>query len=376
MTRILITGGAGFIGSALAIRLCADGHDVTVLDTLSPQIHGEQPEQSPLFRRLPPQVRFLRGSVTERAMLSTALDGQDAIVHFAAETGTGQSMYRIAHYCDVNVGGTSLLLDILASAPHMVRRVVVASSRAIYGEGRYESDALGAVWPGPRNPEDMSRGRFEPGVAGGGTLRAVPTDEQSRIHPTSVYGITKQVQEQLVLTAGAAIGLEPVALRYQNVYGPGQSLKNPYTGILSIFSNLILAGQPINIFEDGRESRDFVFIDDAVEATVRALFAPDAPGHAINVGTGRAVDVLTVARTLAGALEAEVPIEISGNFRLGDIRHNYACTKLAESLLGFRAATAFETGATALAAWAKAEGAQESAYSQSLAEMRGRGLLK
>lgn len=375
MTRILVTGGAGFIGSALAARLVAEGHDVTVLDNLLPQVHGPDPEASPLRRRLPKAVRFVRGDVTDRAVLEGALEGQEAVVHFAAETGTGQSMYRIDHYARVNVGGTALLLDLLANAPHRVRRLVVASSRAIYGEGRYLTADGRAVFPGPRAKAAMAAGRFAPEVPGEGPLTAVATDEESKLHPTSVYGITKQVQEQLVLVAGGALGIEAVALRFQNVYGPGQSLANPYTGILSIFANRILAGEGLNIFEDGLESRDFVFIDDAVEATCLALFAAGAPGHAFNVGTGRAVSVLEVAETLMAALATRVPVEVSGQFRLGDIRHAFACTRRASEILGFVARVPFEEGAARLAAWAAGEGPRAAGYEESLAEMRRKGLM-
>ncbi len=375
MTRVLITGGAGFIGSALAARLAGDGHAVTVLDNLLPQVHGPDPAASPLRRRLPANVRFILGDVTDRDTLAGALDGQEAVVHFAAETGTGQSMYRIEHYARVNVGGTALLLDLLANGHHSIRRLVVASSRAIYGEGCYLAPDGRKLYPGPRAKSAMEMGRFEPEVAGEGPLTAAPTPEDAKLHPTSVYGITKHVQEQLVLTAGGALGIEAVALRFQNVYGPGQSLSNPYTGILSIFANRILSGEGLNIFEDGRESRDFVFVDDAVEATCRALSADGAPGHAFNVGTGRAVSVIEVAETLMAALGRRVPVRISGEFRIGDIRHAFACTRLAEERLGFRAAVGFETGAARLAAWAAGEGPQESGYEASLAEMRRKGLM-
>ncbi len=375
MTRVLVTGGAGFIGSALAERLVAEGHDVTVLDSLLEQVHGPDPHSSPLFRKLPQAVRFVRGDVTDRAVLATALAGQEAVVHLAAETGTGQSMYRIEHYARVNVGGTALLLDLLANEPHEVRRIVVASSRAIYGEGRYLTADGRAVFPGPRTRSAMEAGRFAPEVPGAGPIEAAPTDEESRLHPTSVYGITKQVQEQLVLTAGGALGLEAVALRFQNVYGPGQSLANPYTGILSIFANRILAGEPLNIFEDGHESRDFVFVDDAVEATCLALFAPAAPGHAFNVGTGRAVSVIEVAETLMAALGRRVPARITGQFRVGDIRHALACTRLARERLGFTARVPFEEGAARLARWAAGEGPRDAGYEESLAEMRRKGLM-
>jgi dTDP-L-rhamnose 4-epimerase len=278
MSNILINGGAGFIGSRLALALLRRGHLVTVLDNLSPQIHGDEPRASSLYRSIEGQVRFIHGDVTDRAALAAALAEQDAVVHYAAETGTGQSMYQIERYSHVNVGGTALLLDILANAPHRVKRMVVASSRSIYGEGKYLSPELGAVYPTHRSEADMQAGRFEVAPpAGSSALELVATDEDSRIHPSSVYGITKQVQEQLVMTVCPTLGIDGVALRYQNVYGPGQSLANPYTGILSIFSNLIMSGKPINIFEDGLESRDFVYIDDVVAATVSTSVATPAP---------------------------------------------------------------------------------------------------
>lgn len=300
MKNILITGGAGFIGSHVALKLADKGYEVTVLDNLSPQIHGEDPQStSPLYRSIRDRVRFLRGSVTDRNDWLRALDGQHAVIHLAAETGTGQSMYEIEKYTAVNIGGTSLMLDLLTNTKHSVEKVIVAASRAIYGEGRYLSEEMGYVYPLSRADEDMRRGDFEckyPGCTK--PLRLVGTTEDSAIHPTSVYGITKQVQEQLVMTVCPAIGIAPVAFRYQNVYGPGQSLSNPYTGILSIFSTRIKNGNGINIFEDGRETRDFVYIDDVADATILGLEKASADGEAFNVGTGVATDVMTVARTL------------------------------------------------------------------------------
>jgi dTDP-L-rhamnose 4-epimerase len=376
MTRILITGGAGFIGSALAGKLAGEGHEVTILDNLSRQIHGADPSQSPLVKAASAAGRLIVGDVTDADALAAALEGQEVVVHLAAETGTGQSMYQIDHYSRVNIGGTALLLDLVARNRGALRRIVVASSRAIYGEGRYRSEVLGPVWPAARLEADMAKGLFEPQVPGGGVLVLEPTDEDSRIHPTSVYGITKQVQEQLVLVAGGALGVEAVSLRYQNVYGPGQSLSNPYTGILSIFSNRILAGEGINIFEDGLESRDFVYIDDVVAATCQAIFSADAAGNAINVGTGTPTSVMTVATTLARLYGKDVPIEVSGNFRIGDIRHNYADLTRARALLNFEPKVDFETGIGRFAQWVLAQGAVESSYEQSLQEMRERGLLK
>lgn len=375
-SKILITGGAGFIGSALALALTARGHAVTVLDSLSPQIHGNDPRHSPLLRSIRHQVRVIHADVTDRVALTAALQGQTAVVHYAAETGTGQSMYQIERYAHVNVGGTALLMDILANNKYGVKRVIVASSRAIYGEGRYRTPQGELVYPGHRRALDMERGDFEVKWQGVGGLVVLPTSEDSKIHPSSVYGITKQVQEQLVMTVCPALGIEGVALRYQNVYGPGQSLSNPYTGILSIFSNLILAGKPINVFEDGRATRDFVYIDDVVQATVLALEQPTAANEVFNVGTGRSVEIATVAQQLLYALGRKVPIAVSGNFRLGDIRHNVACLEKITRLLGYRPKVSFEDGIRCFADWALIQGEAESDYAGSIAEMKARGLMK
>lgn len=282
MKNVLITGGAGFIGSNLALKLISKGYTVTVLDNLSPQIHGENPkETSPLFLSIKDKVKFIEGTVTNIEDWKKALEEQDAIVHYAAETGTGQSMYEVQKYVDVNVTGTSLMLDLLVNGSYNVKKVVVASSRSIYGEGKYISKELGAVYPKHRIAEDMAKGDFEPNYKDSSELTLVATDEDSKIHPSSVYGITKQNQEQMVLTVCPTIGIAGVAFRYQNVYGPGQSLKNPYTGILSIFSTQIKNGNGINIFEDGKESRDFVFINDVVDATILGLEKAEADNQVL-----------------------------------------------------------------------------------------------
>lgn len=375
--KVLVTGGAGFIGSRLARRLAEDGHAVTVLDSFLEQVHGPAPEKTAGYAALAENTRIIRGDVTDRDALERALEGSEAVVHLAAETGTGQSMYAIERYSAVNIGGTALLLDILANRKHEVRRVVVASSRSIYGEGRYRTPDGRHVYPAHRSNADMRSGDFavkHPGVDGDLTLTS--TDEESKIHPSSVYGITKQVQEQLVMTVCPSIGIEGVALRYQNVYGPGQSLSNPYTGILSIFSNLIMQGKAINIFEDGQESRDFVFADDVVEVTALSLTHPGAADQVFNVGTGTPVSVMEVARTLARLFDADVPIQLTGQFRLGDIRHNFACMEKIKRALGFEPAWNFERGIAELVLWAKGTGPQESAYEESLSEMREKGLLK
>lgn len=375
--RILITGGAGFIGSNLVAELARHGHDVTVLDYLSPQIHGENPDESPLFRSIVGKARFIRGSVTDRASIEAAMVGQDVIVHFAAETGTGQSMYMVEHYTNVNIQATAMMLNILAAKKdHGVKRMVVASSRSIYGEGKYLNAEGQAVFPVQRKVADMEAARFEIYDDSGSPLTLVPTDETARIHPSSVYGITKQVQEQLVMTVCPTIGIEPVALRYQNVYGPGQSLSNPYTGILSIFSNLILQGKEINVFEDGLESRDFVYIDDVVAATVLAVEHEQAAGEVFNVGSGEATTVLTVLEHLRKHLGEGAGFRVSGEFRVGDIRHNVADLSYVSSKLGFAPTVPFADGIERFAGWVSGLGPAKSDYEESLAEMRERGLMK
>lgn len=378
MKNILVTGGAGFIGSNVSIKLISKGYNVTVLDSLSKQIHGDNPDEtSPLYQSIKGKVRFIHGSVTSREDWLKALEGQDAVIHLAAETGTGQSMYEIEKYVQTNIGGTALLLDILTNTKHNVKRVVVAESRAIYGEGKYYSEKLKKdVYPNERLDDDMGKGQFECTYPDAGKLKLVATTEDSKIHPTSVYGITKQVQGQLVHLVCPAIGIDAVSFRYQNVYGPGQSLSNPYTGILSIFSTRIKNGNAINIFEDGKESRDFVYIDDVVDATVLGLEVEEAAGHVFNIGTGVATDVLTVANTLCEKYGINVPITVSGNYRVGDIRHNYADISLARKILGFNPKWKFADGIAMFCKWVDGQSVQKDNYEDSINEMKKKGLYK
>lgn len=378
MKNVLVTGGAGFIGSNVALKLLKKGYNVTVLDNLSKQIHGENPERtSPLYLSIRDKVHFIKGSVTSREDWLKALDGQDAVIHLAAETGTGQSMYEIEKYVNTNIGGTALLLDILTNTKHHVKRVLVAESRAIYGEGKYHCQKCGDVYPLDRCDEDMSKGDFECKCPKcGGEVELLATTEDSAIHPSSVYGIAKQVQGQLVHLVCPTVGVESVSFRYQNVYGPGQSLSNPYTGILSIFSTRIKNGNGINIFEDGKETRDFVYIDDVVDATILGLEVPEANSHVFNVGTGVATDVLTVANTLCEKYGIKVPITVSGNYRLGDIRHNFADISLARNILGFEPKWSFADGIAQFCKWVDKQEVQEDKYEASIEEMKSKGLYK
>ncbi len=379
MTKnILITGGAGFIGSNLALKLISKGYNISILDNLDKQIHGNNPTfTSHLYRSIKNKVQFIKGSVTSRDVWRKALIGQDVIVHLAAQTGTAQSMYEIKRYTSVNVGGTALMLDILANTKHKVEKVIVASSRAVYGEGKYLSDEYGPVYPGHRLDEDLKNGYFDVKFSGcKNILKLTATDEDSKIHPCSVYGITKQVQEQLVMNVTNAIGIAGLTFRYQNVYGPGQSLINPYTGILSIFSSLIRNNQSINVFEDGEESRDFVFIDDVVDATILGIENEIANGQILNVGSGLPITVNNVVSELLLCFNKEIPVRITGNYRLGDIRHNYADISKISNLLGFTPKVDFKTGIRKFVDWVNKQDQSPEYYQKSLNELRKRNLFK
>ena len=377
--NILITGGAGFIGSNLVRALYKRGYNITVLDNLSSQIHGADPESSSqLFRSLPRDIKFIKGSITSKTDVLKALEGQEVVAHFAAETGTGQSMYEIERYTNVNVIGTSVLLDILTNnRNHSVNKILLSSSRSIYGEGKYYSKELGTVYPARRHEADLLKGEFEVKAEGAVTpLKLLATDENSKLHPSSIYGINKLTQEQMTMTVCEAVGISCVALRLQNVYGPGQSLRNPYTGILSIFSSLILTNQPLNIFEDGKESRDFIYINDVIQAMILAIEDQTDDVEVFNVGSGNAIDVIKVAETLCKYLNKDVPVEITGKFRIGDIRHNYADISKINKAFGFKPKYDFEKGIKLFTDWVKNQPVRDNNYKQSLYELTERGLFK
>jgi dTDP-L-rhamnose 4-epimerase len=372
--RVLVTGGAGFIGRALVRRLLARGDEVVVLDNLSEQIHGPGAE---IPADLLGQVEFLRGDVRNGAHLRRALRGARVVFHLAAETGTGQSMYEIHRYCDVTIGGTARLLENLVNRRGDVERVVLASSRAVYGEGAYACPEHGVVYPAGRRESDLLAGRFEPRCPRcAGFAAVVPTCESAPAQPLSVYATTKLTQEQLCRQAlgGAGIGL--VTLRLQNVYGEGQSLANPYTGILAIFANLIREGRAPEIYEDGLESRDFVHVDDVAEAMVLAMVHEDAAGQLLNVGTGVGTSVLAAANELLAAQCSRLAPAITGRFRIGDIRHNVADIARARAL-GFRPRVGFAEGIRRFTAWLGGRsGASGLLLRRAEAELAARSLLK
>jgi dTDP-L-rhamnose 4-epimerase len=376
--NILITGGAGFIGSNLALKLIDKGHIVTILDNLSEQIHGSDLNGSTLYNGIKDKVNFIKGDVRKREDWLKAIENQQIIVHYAAETGTGQSMYEIEKYSNVNINGTAIFLDILANdRSHSVEKIVIASSRSIYGEGKYDCNNHGTVYPVEREEKDMLKKDFSVKCPICGTdVSLVATDENSKTHPSSIYGLTKQAQEDMCMIAGKSLKIPVVAFRYQNVYGPGQSLSNPYTGILSIFSTRIKNGNDINIFEDGLESRDFVFIQDVVDATILGIEKDSANYNIYNVGSGVRTSVMEVAETLIEEYKTDTKFIVTGNFRLGDIRDNYADLTKIKRDLGFEPKVSFKEGIKRFCDWVSSQEIQQDEYNKSISEMKDKGLLK
>lgn len=364
MAKILVTGGAGFIGSHLARHLLARGDEVRVLDAMIDQVHA-RPAAS-----LPREAELVIGDVRDGDAVRRALAGVDAVVHLAAEVGVGQSMYAIDRYVAVNDLGTAVLFQALIDRP--VRRVVVASSMSIYGEGLYRDADGAAVEDAERRGGD---GGWDPVDAAGRPLVPVPTPEEKRPALASVYALTKYVQERLTLNVAAAYGMEGVALRLFNVYGPGQALSNPYTGVLAIFAARLLNRRRPLVFEDGRQRRDFVHVSDVARAFLAALDRPDAAGGVYNVGSGRDRSVAEVASALAAAMgRPEIEPEVTGKARKGDIRHCFADVTRAARDLGFAARTDFADGLAELVEWLAAQSAHDRAE-EARRELERRGLV-
>lgn len=353
--RVLVTGGAGFIGSHLVDGLLELGHTVAVFDNLEPQVHptGEWPSY------LNSEARRVRGDVRDVDALNNVLDGIDAVYHFAAMVGVGQSMYEIRRYCDVNVMGTATVLEALLPRRDQVSKLVVASSMSLYGEGRYRDAEGNPIAPGLRPDSQLERHDWEVYGPDGQPAVPVPTDEEKIARPTSVYAVSKRDQEELCLSVGRAYGIPAVALRFFNVFGSRQALSNPYTGVAAIFSSRMLSGNPPVVYEDGNQTRDFVHVSDIVQANLLALQHSRADYEAINVGTGRPVTINEVATTLAKALGKPIVPEITGQFRAGDIRHCVADIRKAESLLGYAPKIGFEAGMDALVEWVARQAADD-----------------
>ena len=375
MNHILITGGAGFIGRHLAGLALAAGHRVTILDNLSPQIHGPAATFD-----LPAGAEFRRGDVTVRQDLLGSLQGVDTIVHLAAETGTGQSMYEIDRYYRVNVQGTALLFDILANTPHAVRNILLSSSRSVYGEGAYlcrSCSPEGARrFPAARGPEQLKAHQWTaPCPVCGETIEPTATREDDQLSPASIYAATKLAQEELVRVSCNALGIAHSILRFQNVFGEGQSLNNPYTGILSIFSTRIRLGLPLPIFEDGEETRDFVHVEDVAAAVLRSVESPAAAGETINVGRGEAVSIMAVAQLLARLMSSDIEPHVSGEFRVGDIRHNCADSAKLKQIIGFAPVITLEEGLKRFCDWVATQPIPDDLLDKANAELKARNLM-
>jgi dTDP-L-rhamnose 4-epimerase len=404
--HILVTGGAGFIGSHLVDALLAAGHTVRVFDNLEPQVHGGLREQGRWPDYCNPGAEYILGDVRDREALRQALDGVDMIFHQAAAVGVGQSMYEIERYVDANTRGTAVLLDLLANDPAIrgrVRKLVVASSMSIYGEGKYECPVHGVVYPKLRPNEQLAArdwemrcpvpvagSRLRPEaqpeglkVAGSNLqpatcnlqLRSLPADEDKPLFPTSIYAITKKDQEEMCLAVGRAYGIPTVALRYFNVYGPRQALSNPYTGVAAIFSSRLLNNHPPLIFEDGLQSRDFVHVSDIVQANLLAMHSDAADYDYLNVGTGHPVTVRGVADVLSRALDKAIEPVPVGKFREGDIRHCVADISKAQRVLGYTPCVSFEDGMRELAAWVRVQAAEDR-VEVAARELEKRGLVQ
>jgi dTDP-L-rhamnose 4-epimerase len=356
--NVLITGGAGFIGSHLADRLLAEGHQVRALDSLDRQVHtdGERPDY------LHADVELHVGDVRDRDAVRRAVQGVDAVVHFAAAVGVGQSMYEIERYTSINALGAAVLLEEVLERRDAIRKLLVASSMSIYGEGQYRNPRTGETGLAPwLRPESQLAAR-EWDVLGedGEPLEPEPTAETKPLRPTSIYAIGKRDHEEMFLAVGAAYGVPAVALRFFNVYGERQALSNPYTGVAAIFASRLLNDRPPLVFEDGRQTRDFIDVRDIARCCVLALDTDSADGRTLNVGTGVPTSVIDVAHVIAQGLGKEIEPEIVNQYRAGDIRHCYADTRLADELLGFRAEIPFDSGMQELLEWLAGQEAADS----------------
>jgi dTDP-L-rhamnose 4-epimerase len=367
--QVLITGGAGFIGSHLADELLEHGYRVRALDNLTPQVHGEG-RTRPSY--LAPDVELLVGDVRDAAVVERALENVDAVFHFAAAVGVGQSMYDVEHYTSVNNGGTAVLLERLIKKP--VARLIVASSMSVYGEGLFRDDAGVVREARGRSLEQLRRGEWEIALDDGRRLSPAPTPETKTVSLESIYALSKYDQERMCLLLGRAYGISTTALRFFNVFGPRQALSNPYTGVLAIFASRLLNERPPLVFEDGRQQRDFVSVHDVARASRLALEADDADGIVLNIGSGRRRTIVEIARKMAEVMGVtHIAPEITGRYRMGDVRHCFADIELARGILGYDPAIPFEEGLTELAGWLDGQVAKDK-VAEARAELTARGL--
>jgi dTDP-L-rhamnose 4-epimerase len=370
--RVLVTGGAGFIGSHLVDRLLEDKHEVVVLDSLDPQVHGKSASRPAYLRS---EVELVVGDVRDRGAVDRCMAGVDAVFHLAAAVGLAQSMYEIERFSDVNVRGTAIVLESALQHKNRIKKILVASSMSLYGEGSVACPECGTSDPPLRPSAQLEAKDFEvhcPKCAA--VAQPAPTREDARLVPTTVYAITKRDQEEMVHCVGGAYGIPTVALRLFNVYGPRQALSNPYTGVAAIFSSRLLTGKQPLVFEDGQQTRDFTHVSDIAEAFARALVEPRAAGVTLNVGAGRPHTLSRLGELLAGEIGASWAPEITRRFRAGDIRHCTADTTRLEQILGFRPRVRFEDGVKDLVKWVRSEQPIDT-VDRAMSELTERGLV-
>jgi len=368
--KVLVTGGAGFIGSHIVDALVERGHQVTILDILHPQVHGAGQLTPQYVNR---EAEFIVGDIRDADLVAKAIKDKEVIFHQAAAVGVGQSMYRIREYTDINTLGGATLLDAIVREKNRVEKIIVASSMSIYGEGKYLCRQCGEVNPKLRSQQQLEKREWEmrcPVCAS--QVSPLPTDEDKPLYPTSIYAITKRDHEEMFLVIGRAYRIPTVALRYFNVYGPRQSLSNPYTGVAAIFSSRLLNNKPPLIFEDGLQSRDFIHVSDIAQANILAMEKQEADYEIFNVGTGRSLNLLDICAALRERIGGPEP-EIVNRFRAGDIRHCFADISKISRALGFKPRVAFEQGIEDLANWARQQNAADR-LEQAAGELESKGL--
>lgn len=379
MKKILITGGSGFIGAEIVNQLYESGnYDIIVLDSMTEQIHGMDWKQSYLYKTIDGKCRFIKGSVCDIELVKDAVEGCEVVIHLAAETGTGQSMYQINRYNETNIMGTSNILQAISllGDDSKVRKIILSSSRSVYGEGKYNCSNCGVLYPDSRSKDNLLNGDFNFYCTKcGKKLELMATSEDSEINPKSLYAYTKHSQEMMLKTMCPAMGIDYTIFRFQNVYGVGQSLKNPYTGILSVFSTLMLENKPVNIFEDGLESRDFINVKDIAKGVIDSIENPQSNGEIINLGSGVNTSVLEIAEILKKHYGSISEIKISGDFRIGDIAHNKADISKAQKILGFRPTISLDDGLKDFCKWVVGQEKDNSGYERSLSEMEKAGMF-
>lgn len=379
MRKILVTGGSGFIGAEIVNQLFSTGAwIITVLDSMNEQIHGKEWQNSYLFKSIEGKCRFIKGSVCDLDAVQDAISDAEIIIHLAAETGTGQSMYMINQYNETNVMGTSNILQAISLAGKIskVKKIILSSSRSVYGEGKYECSNCGVIYPNSREKERMLDGDFNfycPKC--GQRLELMSTTEDSEIKPSSLYAYTKYAQEMMLRTMCPALGIEYTLFRFQNVYGVGQSLRNPYTGILSVFSTLLLENKPVNIFEDGLESRDFVNVKDVARGVIDSIDNPMSNSEVINLGSGINTSVIEIAEILKKHYRSKSELTVTGDFRIGDIAQNKADIAKARRILKFEPSISLNDGLAEFCRWVEGQDKDNSGYERSLSEMEDAGVF-